>query len=193
MQVQVQDGQKIRVWQVDLTGRAKYLMAFRTPNRRVFRWLVMPFGIANAPALFQELMNQVLTILKQRPTVQALLERGAVAEAHIDDVLLGTNSIEDRPLLLTEFFEVCLEQNLRIKLEKCEFLKTELEYLGFRVGDGHWGPCEDKLKSPGSVIRIRSSTLWTHRLPNKRDHGDGGYSYLNYDQPFTTSKDSKTS
>ena len=53
----------------------------------------MPFGIVNTPALFQELMNQVLTILKQRPAVQALLERGAVAEAHIDDLLLGTNSI----------------------------------------------------------------------------------------------------
>ena len=121
-------------------------MAFRTPNGRVFQWLVMPSGIANAPALFQELMNQVLTILKQRPAVQALLERGAVAEAHIDDPLLGMNSIEDHLLLLSEFFDVSVEQNLRIKLEKCEFLKTELEYLGFRVGDDHWGPCEDKLK-----------------------------------------------
>ena len=98
--------------QVDLTERAKELMAFRTPNGRVFRWLVMPF--ANAPALFQELMNQVLTILKQRPAVQALLKRGAVAEAHIDDVLLGTNSIEDHLLLLSEFFDVCVEQNLCI-------------------------------------------------------------------------------
>ena len=91
----------------------------------------MPFDIANAPAQFQELMNQVLTILKQRPAVQALLERGAVADAHIDDVLLGKNSIEDHLLVLSEFFDVCVEQNLRIKLEKCKFLKTELEYLGF--------------------------------------------------------------
>ena len=91
----------------------------------------MAFDIANAPALFQELMNQVLIILKQRPAVQALLERGAVADAHIDDVLLGKNSIEDHLLVLSEFFDVCVEQNLRIKLEKCKFLKTELEYLGF--------------------------------------------------------------
>ena len=45
-------------WQVDLTERAKELMAFWTPNERVFRWLVMVFGIADAPTLFQELMNQ---------------------------------------------------------------------------------------------------------------------------------------
>ena len=117
--------------QVDFTGRAKELMAFWTRNRGLFRWLVMLFGIANAPALFNELMNQVLAILKQRPAVQVLLERGAVAEAHMDDVSLGTNSIEDHLPLLSEFLDVCLEQNLRIKLEKCEFLKAELEYIAF--------------------------------------------------------------
>ena len=73
----------------------------------------MPFGIAKAPALFQELMNQVLTILKQRPAVEALLEQGAVAEAHIDDVLLGTNSIEDHLLLLLEFFDDPMEMDRR--------------------------------------------------------------------------------
>ena len=88
----------------------------------------------------------MLTVLKQRAAVQALLKQGGVAEADIDDVLLGTNWIEDHLLLLSEFFDVCVEHNLRIKLKKCKFLNTELVYLGFRVGDSHWGPCEDKLK-----------------------------------------------
>ena len=91
-------------------------------------------------------MDQVLTILKRRPAVQALLERGGEAEDDIDDVLLSTNLIEDHPLLLSVFFDLCLEQNLRIKLGKCKLLKTELGYLGLRVGDGYWGLCEDKLK-----------------------------------------------
>ena len=123
-------------WQVDLTERAKDMMAFITPQDRIFKWRVMPFGISNAPALFQERMSQVLCLVKKRRAVQELLTRGAVLEAHIDDVLLGTNSVEDHLVLLSEFFEVCQEQHLRIKLEKCEFLRSEMEYLGFTIGPG---------------------------------------------------------
>ena len=39
-------------WQVDLTPNAQGLLAFITPQGRVFKWKVMPFGVANAPALF---------------------------------------------------------------------------------------------------------------------------------------------
>ena len=87
-------------WQIDLTERAQNLTAFIAPDGRVYKWRVMSFGIANAPALFQELMNQIIALCKQRPAVQELLQRGAVLEAHIDDVILGTNTIDDHPLLL---------------------------------------------------------------------------------------------
>ena len=48
-------------WQVDLTPKAQELLAFITPQGRVFKWKVMPSGVANAPALFQELMNNILS------------------------------------------------------------------------------------------------------------------------------------
>ena len=123
-------------WQVDLTAAAQELLAFITPKGRVFKWKVMPFGVANAPALFQELMNKILYILRCTPLVQELISRSAEMEAHIDDVSLGTNTQEDHVLLLGEFFIVCQENHLRIKLEKCEFMKEEMQYLGFDVGYG---------------------------------------------------------
>ena len=75
-------------WQVNLSAAAQELLAFTTPKVRVFKWKVMPFGVANAPALFPELMNKFLYILRRRPLVQELIPRGAEMEAHIDDVSL---------------------------------------------------------------------------------------------------------
>ena len=71
-----------RFWQVDLTPNAKELLGVITPQRRVFKWKVMPFGVANATALFQELMNKILSILRRRPVVLELISRGAQMEAH---------------------------------------------------------------------------------------------------------------
>ena len=60
-------------WQVDLTPSAQELLAFISPQGRVFKWKVMPFAVANAPSLFQELMNKMLSILRRRPVVQELI------------------------------------------------------------------------------------------------------------------------
>ena len=149
-------------WQVDLTRAAQELLAFVTPKGRVFRWKVMPFGVANAPALFQELMNKILYILRRRPLVQEVVSRGAEMEAHIDDVSLGTNTQEDHILLLRDFFAVCQENHLRIKLKKCEFMREEMEYLGFDVGSGWWKPAASKMQ-PLQDMQIRDD-------PKNRPH-----------------------
>ena len=82
-------------WQVHLTRAAQELLAFVPPRSCVFRWKVMPFSVANAPALFQEVMKKILYILRRRPLVQEPVSRGAEMEAHINDVSLGTNTQED--------------------------------------------------------------------------------------------------
>ena len=64
-------------WQVDLTAAAQELLVLITPNGRVFKWKVMPLGVANAPALFLELMNKILYILRRRPLVKELISRAA--------------------------------------------------------------------------------------------------------------------
>ena len=79
-------------WQVDQIAAAHELLALITPKGRAFEWKVMPFGVAKAPALFQELLNKFLCILRCRPLVGELISRGAEPEGHIDDVRLGANS-----------------------------------------------------------------------------------------------------
>ena len=127
-------------WQVDLNAEARGLLAFIAPKGPVFKWKLMPFGVANAPALFQELMNEIYYILRRRPLVQELIFQGAEMEAHLDDVSFGADTQEDHVLLLRESFTVCQENHLRIKFEKCEFMQEEMEYLGFEVWYGWWRP-----------------------------------------------------
>ena len=141
-------------WQVDLTAEAQELLAFITPKGHVSKWKVMSLRVANAPALFQELMNKILYILRRRTLVQELISRGAEMEAHIDDLSLGTNTQEDHVLLLRELFIVCQEEHLRIKLEICEFMKEEMEYLGFDVGYGWWKPAASRMQ-PLQDMQIR--------------------------------------
>ena len=115
------------------------------PNGQLFPWNVMPFGLANAPATFRELMNQLIAIMKRRSKAQQLLRKGAVIEAYIDKVFLGSNTTEDHKSLIDEFLSVCDECNTRVKIEKCEFMRELVEYLGFEVVHQWWKPVEDKV------------------------------------------------
>ena len=70
--------------QVDLIRAPKEALTFVTPKGRVFPWKLMPFGVMNAPALFQKLMNEILYILRRRSLVQDVVPRRAKMEAHMD-------------------------------------------------------------------------------------------------------------
>ena len=90
-------------------------------------------------------MNKILYILRRRPLVQELASCGAELKAHIDDVSLVTYTQQDDILLLQEGFPVCQENHLRIKLEKCEFMRQEMEYLGVDVRNSWCKPAASKM------------------------------------------------
>ena len=99
-------------WQVDLTAATQELLALITPKGRVFIWKVIPFGVTNAPALFQELMNKILYILRRRPLVQELISRDAEMEAHLDEVSLGTNTMSFLSINLSLFVRKTISESI---------------------------------------------------------------------------------
>jgi len=173
-------------WQVELTPRAQDLLAFNTPNGRVFHSKVMPFGVANAPAVFQELMNQLLSILKRRPRVRELLKRGAEMEANIDDVGFGTETRADHLVLLEEWFPVLKENNARLRADKCTLMLEEMNYLGFEMGYGWWRPDPKKLQ-PLMDFEIEKTEGKKKGVKSVREFIGGANFYRRHVKAFTHS------
>ena len=147
-------------WQVDLAPNAQELLVFIIPQGRVFKWKVMPFGVANAPALSQELMNKILILPRRRPAMQELIYRGAQMEAHIDNVYLGPNTQQDNVVLFGDVFEFCQENHTRLKLEKSELMQETMQYVEFDIGYGWRTPPAPKAK-PLMDAKVR------HKEPKK--------------------------
>jgi hypothetical protein len=109
-------------WQLKLNEFDAQKTSFRIPGQGQFKFTVMPFGLKNAPASFQRLMEAVLNGLG--------FEKCLV---YLDDVcILGktfSESLENLCSVLTRFRQA----NLKLKPVKCKFFQTEIVFLGHQV------------------------------------------------------------
>ena len=111
----------------------------------------MPFGLTNAPATFMRLMNDVL-----RPFLDDFFI------AYLDDILIFRKTQEEHLKHVKQTLDVLKREKLYVKLSKCEFGKTSLNYLGHIVRGGELkiDPCKVAAivnwPKPRSTIEVRS-------------------------------------
>ena len=105
-------------WQVPLHVDDRMKTAFPT-HRGLFHFKVMPFGLCNAQATFQSLMQEVLG---------PLLFNGALT--YLDDVLIYSKTFEEHVSLLRQVFQRLREAGLKLQLKKCKFFQSSVRYLG---------------------------------------------------------------
>ena len=129
-------------WQVSMNEHDKEKTAFAC-HRGLFKFNVMPFGLSNASAVFQELMAVVLQGI------------GTFSIAYLDDILVFSPTLEDHLKHLDIVFDRLRQHDLKLKLKKCMFLESETQYLGFIIN-------KDGIKpEPKKVEAIRSLTVIT--------------------------------
>ena len=87
----------------------------------LFEFNVMPFGLSNAPAIFQELMSIVL---------QGLCH---FATAYLDDILIYSETVDQHLHYLQQVFDRLREHGLKLKVKECSFLRSQKTYLGFII------------------------------------------------------------
>ncbi|KAG1031659.1 hypothetical protein G6F43_013912 [Rhizopus delemar] len=95
----------------------------------------MPFGLKNAPAVFQSLMDRVLGPLKY-----------VTAIAYLDDVIIHSSSVEQHVIDLENVLRRIQSANLSINKKKCAFGMKSVEFLGFIVSDKGISANPDKIK-----------------------------------------------
>ena len=120
-------------WQIPLTERAKEISAFVTPDR-FLQYNVLPFGLRNAPASFQRLVNYVLADVSN-------------CEAYLDNLVIYSTTWQDHVGHLKSVLERLSAANLTINLAKCEFGRATVVYLGKVVGGGQVRPVHSKIEA----------------------------------------------
>ena len=111
-------------------------IAFRTRYGH-FEYLVMPFGLCNAPASFQSYINDAL---------REYLDDFCIA--YMDDVLVYTNgTLEEHIQHVRKVLKRLQEHELYVKLEKCEFHVQETRFLGFIISPDGIAMDPDRIKT----------------------------------------------
>ena len=112
-----------------------------------FEWTVMPMGLSTAPASFQRWMEDALQGLESTTLV------------YLDDVLVFSSEEKQHRSDVRQVVQRFKERKMRVKLEKSEFAKQEIQFLGHVVSDGKLKVDESKLsklalwKAPLTTIK----------------------------------------
>lgn len=135
--------------QIEIEERDRQKTAFSADGH--YEFLRMPFGLKTAPATFQRLMDNILRGLQ-----------GHHCLVYMDDMIIYSSSLQEHIKDLRAIFDRLRQTNLKIQLDKSEFLRKEVLYLGHTITDQGLKPNDDKIKAvlnyplPKTVTEIKS-------------------------------------
>ncbi|KAH9246539.1 hypothetical protein BASA81_015914 [Batrachochytrium salamandrivorans] len=125
-----------------------------------FEFLVMPFGLANAPAQFQRMMNSLF-----RNVI------GKHVLVYLDDIVIYSDNMSDHIVQVHNVLRVLQDNGLYCKAEKCHFYKSEIKYLGYIIS-------ADGLRmDPSKISAVQS---W----PTPKKHDSQSYQVVQKGCPF---------
>ncbi|GBG77358.1 hypothetical protein CBR_g23690 [Chara braunii] len=136
--------------QIEVDPSDQHKTAFKTRDG-LYEFIIMPFGLTNAPATFQCLMDKVLCHQLNRIVV-----------VYLDDILIFSKTMEEHLKHLEEVLQVLKEAQMHLNLEKSEFGRDSVIYLGHRLSANGLEPEATKVEvirnwpQPANVRKLRS-------------------------------------
>ena len=121
-------------YHIGLTEESRPKSAFVVPMGK-YEFKRTPFGLSQAPAYFQLLIDNVLQGCS------------GFAMGYLDDIIIFSKSQEEHLTHLQKIFIKLEEFGLKMKREKCDFFKKHLQYLGHLVSEGGFEPLPEKMEA----------------------------------------------
>lgn len=109
-------------FQIPLAEKCREITAFSVPGKGLYHFTRMPYGITGAPATFQRLLDKLIGP-----------EMEPYAFTYLDDIVIATPTFEQHLEWLQRVIDKIDAAGLTINLEKCEFCRSQVKYLGFLV------------------------------------------------------------
>jgi hypothetical protein len=169
-------------WKLKLAEEDKMRTAFSMPSGH-YKFLRLPYGLANSPASFQRLMDLVLRDLV-----------GTECYTFIDDVIIFGDTIEEHASRLAHVLERFDQANLQLQPGKCVFAQPQVEYLGCIVSRDGIRASPDKTKAvknfpvPRNVKELRQflglASFYRRLVPNFAQIAKPMSELLRKDAPF---------
>ena len=140
-------------WQVRMSEKSQQYTAFTVGSLGMYKFLRMPYGLCNAPATFQRLMQNCLGELNL-----------TYALVYLDDVIVYSKMEEDHLRRLQAVFERFHEHGLKLKPSKCSFLRKQITFLGHEVSADGMMPGNLNLKGIAEMAPPANYTEVRHFL-----------------------------
>lgn len=134
-------------WQIPLDQKSREKTAFSITGRGLFHFKVVPFGLCNAAQVQQRLVD---TIFGPRFEPKIF--------TYLDDIIVLGSTFEEHLSLLKEVKNRLQDANLTISIEKCNFFKTTLKFLGYVVGANGLRTDPEKISSMLNYPRPTNAT-----------------------------------
>lgn len=120
--------------QIPIDENSKHYTAFVTPDGH-YEYNKVPFGLCNAPSVFQRMMNRLLA------------PHDGLATVYLDDILIYSGTPEENLVKLGKIQNIFEEECLTLNPAKCKFLSSPVDYLGYTISAEGVRPGENKSKA----------------------------------------------
>ena len=123
-------------WSIPIKKEDRLKTAFVTHEGH-YQWLRIPFGLKTAPAIFQRTLGN--TLQKNKLT--------DFCTCYIDDILIFSKTFEEHLKHIELVLNAVEKEGFKLKLEKCNFAKSSIKYLGHIIENNFVRPLSDNLKA----------------------------------------------